>query len=331
MYTSTNAMKIAVVIPCYNVKNSISSVINGIGSEVVAIYAVDDCCPENTADYLEETCSDSRLTIIRHDHNKGVGGAVMTGYRRALDDNMDVIVKVDGDGQMDPSLIENLTKQIVNLEADYVKGNRFYSIYNVRTMPKGRMFGNAILGFITKISSGYWSIFDPTNGFTAISATAARLLNFKNISERYFFETDLLVNLGGVRAVVRDYPMEAIYGDEVSGLKISRILPEFMGKHIKAILKRVFYQYFLRNFSIGSLNLFLGLILVGFGVIYGSIEWYSSVHTGNIASSGTVMIAVLPIIIGFQMLIAFLAEDIANEPTVPLTRMTRRVFRNGND
>lgn len=314
-------MRVAVVIPCYKVKNFVLPVIEAIGDEVDAIYAIDDCCPEGSGDFIEKHCQDPRLKVCRHEQNKGVGGAIMTGYSRALEDGMDIMVKVDGDGQMDPHLIPELIRPIVNLDADYVKGNRFYSLYDVHSMPPVRLFGNAVLSFMTKISSGYWRIFDPTNGFTAISASAAKRLNFENIAERYFFETDMLINLGGIRAVVHDFPMQAVYADEESNLKIRDVAFSFLGKHVRASLRRIFYTYFLRDFSVASVNLFVGILFGLFGVIFGAVEWRHSIETGIPASTGTVMIAVLPIILSVQFFIAFLSHDIGNEPTYPLIRM----------
>lgn len=318
-------MRVAVVIPCYKVNESVLEVIKGIGDEVCTIYAVDDRCPDRTADFLESNVTDPRLRVIRHERNMGVGGAVMSGYRQALSDGMDIMVKVDGDGQMDPALVPHLIRPILRLEADYVKGNRFYSLYDVRKMPTVRLIGNAALSFMTKFSSGYWRIFDPTNGFTAINSTAAKRINFDDISNRYFFETDMLIQLGGARAVVQDFPMEALYGDEASNLKISNIFLEFLGKHIKASIRRLIYQYFLRDFSIASVNLIIGMVLGVFGITFGAIEWYQSISTGVPASSGTVMLAVLPIILGVQLLIAFLSQDIGKEPSVPLAKITYEV------
>ncbi|MBZ0325586.1 MAG: glycosyltransferase family 2 protein [Alphaproteobacteria bacterium] len=313
-------MKIGIVIPCYKVKRHILSVLDGIGDEAQAVYVVDDCCPEGTGDFVEQSCRRPNLRVLRHDRNKGVGGAVMTGYRQALADGMDILVKLDGDGQMNPALVPALVRPIVNLEADYVKGNRFGSLYDVSAMPRIRLFGNAVLSFVTKFSSGYWRIFDPTNGFTALSATAARRLDFAKISERYFFETDMLINLGGIRAVVRDFPMQATYRDEVSNLRIRHVVPGFLAKHVRLAAKRLLYTYFLRDFSIASVNLVVGLVFLLFGTIFGGVEWYRSAMSGIPASTGTVMIAVLPIILGVQLLIAFLSHDIGNDPTVPLVR-----------
>lgn len=316
-------MKIAVVIPCYKVTAHIEAVIAKIGPIVDRIYAVDDCCPEGSGDYIAANVTDSRVKLLRNEVNKGVGGAVIRGYREALDEGVDVVIKVDGDGQMDPDLIPYFVTPILSGEADYVKGNRFHSASAVRSMPKMRLVGNAALSFITKLSSGYWSIFDPTNGYTAIHVRALSEIDLSCLSERYFFESDMLIRLGELRAVVLDVPMKSVYGDEVSGLKISQIVGEFFRKHIKATLRRFVYLYFLRDFSLASLNLVFGSVFLAFGTIFGMIEWITSVRSGVVASTGTVMLAVLPIVIGVQMLLLFLGFDIAAEPKRPLQLQTR--------
>lgn len=314
-------LKIAVVIPSYKVRKHILAVIDSIGAECSIILVVDDCCPDQSGRFVQDNTTDTRVTVLFNEKNLGVGGAVMTGYRAALAMGADIIVKIDGDGQMDPALIMNFIEPLIHRDADYVKGNRFHSVYNVRKMPGVRLFGNAVLSFITKLSSGYWSIFDPTNGYTAIHASALSRIELKNISERYFFESDMMVNLGGVRAVIRDIPMEAVYNDEISGLKIKTILFEFLFKHLRELGKRIVYSYFLRDFNLASVNLLAGFALTLFGVIFGSIEWSLSNHTNIPATSGTVLIATLPIILGFQLLLSFLTFDIANEPKIPLQKL----------
>jgi glycosyltransferase involved in cell wall biosynthesis len=313
--------KIAVVVPCYRVKDHVLNVLAAIGPECRIIFVVDDCCPEDSGRWVENNTHDARVTVIRHDKNRGVGGAVMTGYRAALAAGADIVVKLDGDGQMDPRLIPRLVAPIVRGEADYTKGNRFYTVYGVRDMPSVRLFGNAVLSFLTKLSSGYWKVFDPTNGFTAVHAAALSQIEFKHIDERYFFESDMLINLSGIRAVVRDIPMEAVYGTEKSGLVIQSIIGRFLIKHIYALCRRIVYSYFLRDFSLGTVHLVAGIGLFGFGCIFGTVEWVRSIETTVPATTGTVMIAALPIILGFQLLLSFVAYDLANEPSVPLQRV----------
>lgn len=306
--------KIAVVIPCYKVKSYILSVIVSIGMEVSMIYIVDDACPENSGKYVEENSIDSRIKVIYHPVNQGVGGAVLTGYLAAINDGATVVVKLDGDGQMNADLIPNLVAPILAGEADYTKGNRFFDLEKIQQMPKIRLFGNAILSLMTKLSSGYWNLFDPTNGFTAIHANIIQHLPIKKISQRYFFETDMLFRLNLLRAVIIDVPMDAKYSNEVSNLKISKILGEFLFKHIRNFMKRIFYNYYLRDLSLASIELPLGLLLFMFGVIFGGSHWLFASHAGNSTPAGTVMLAALPILMGLQLILAFLGYDIASVP-----------------
>lgn len=313
-----SSLNIAVVIPCYRVKDKILSVLTGIGQEVDRIYVVDDCCPEHSGHYVQHNNPDKRVCVIVNKRNMGVGGAVIEGYKQALSDGMDIIVKLDGDGQMDPAKIPLLVSPIVAGQADYTKGNRFYNLEKLSEMPRARKFGNAVLSFMTKISSGYWNIFDPTNGFTAVHRGAAVLIPFDKLSLRYFFETDILFRLNIIKAVVVDVPMDAFYGDEKSNLKISKILFEFLYKHTVNFLKRIFYNYYLRDMSLASLELPFGVVLLTFGILFGSSQWYHSVKTGNVASSGTVMLSALPLIVGIQFILAFIGYDISTVPSRPL-------------
>lgn len=318
---TSGAPVIAVVIPCFKVTNAILGVLKKIGGEASMIFVIDDKCPDGSGRLVESQASDPRVKVIFHEQNAGVGGAVMTGYKAALEQGADIVVKVDGDGQMDPALLPRFIKPLAAGLTDYAKGNRFYSRHAVRQMPGVRLFGNAMLSFFTKLSSGYWSIFDPTNGYTAIHRAALEQLNFSNISKRYFFETDMLVNLGNIRATVMDIPMDAAYGDETSHLKISRVIPEFAGKHMIATIKRIIYNYFLRDFSFASLCLFFGLLLFLFGVIFGAVNWWQSLYTNIPTPTGTIMLAMVTTILGFQLLLSFLNYDISNEPSVPLQVM----------
>lgn len=313
-------MRIAVVIPCYKVRDQIARVLAGIGPEVAHIIAVDDACPVGSGDHIEAISQDPRVKVVRHAENQGVGGAVVTGYREALRMGAEVVVKIDGDGQMDPRLVPSIVEMIEAGEADYVKGNRFYTRYAVRAMPGLRLFGNAILSLLTKLSSGYWRIFDPTNGFTAIHHVALRTIDLDKISKRYFFESDMLIRLGDIRAVVHDMPMEAVYGDEVSNLSVRRIVGEFLGKHLHSYFRRVTYWYFLRDFSLASINLVGGVLMLAFGTVFAIATWISSAMADQVTPAGTVMLATLPIILGTQFILSFVAWDISNEPKTPLQR-----------
>ena len=309
---------IAVILPCYRETAHILPVIENIGAEVQAVYVVDDACPDHTGDYVHKNCTDKRVRVIRQDVNTGVGGAMVTGYQQALKDGHDILVKMDGDGQMDPKLIPKMIAPILDKKADYVKGNRFHKIEAVVAMPKTRIFGNVCLSFLSKLSSGYWAIFDPTNGFTALHKTAAERLSFARVSKSYFFESDMLFRLGMIGAVVKDVPMDAAYGSEVSGISIPKVIPEFFAKHMINTCKRIYFNYFLQDFGLTSLQFLLGKILMWFGLIFGGMHWYESSVSGVPASAGTVVLAALPIILGSQFIISFLNFDIRNFPTVSL-------------
>ncbi|WP_374318943.1 glycosyltransferase family 2 protein [Pseudoxanthomonas kaohsiungensis] len=305
---------IGVVIPSYKVRNHILDVIAAMGPEVTRIYVVDDCCPDGSGDFVAEHCNDGRVEVLRHRQNQGVGGAVMTGYQAAIRDGIDIAIKIDGDGQMDPSLIPAFVDPIIRGQADYTKGNRFYDLTYISSMPLLRLLGNGGLSFITKVSSGYWDLFDPTNGYTAIHTGVAKHLPMDKISRRYFFETDMLFRLNTLRAAVIDIPMHAKYGDEISGLKVGKVAWEFFAKNIRNTLKRIFYNYYLRGMSPASLELPAGLLMLAFGLGYGSYQWIASVTSGVTASSGTVMLAAMPTLVGIQLLLAFLSMDMASTP-----------------
>lgn len=309
--------RVAVVIPSYRVKKHILSVLNAIGPEVFRIYVVDDCCPDQSGTFVRENCTDPRVVVLRNEVNQGVGGAVMAGYRAALEDKADIVVKIDGDGQMDPTLISQFIKPIMEGQADYTKGNRFFNLDQLREMPAMRLFGNAVLSFLNKLSSGYWDIFDPNNGYTAIHTSIAKQLPYEKISSRYFFESDMLFRLNLLRAVVRDVPMEAKYGDEVSNLKITKVIGEFFVKHTRNFFKRVFYNYYLRDLSLASIELPLGLLLFFFGTCFGVYQWVHAVMDGVATPAGTVMLSALPTLMGLQLILAFLSYDISSVPRIP--------------
>jgi dolichol-phosphate mannosyltransferase len=316
---------LAVVIPCHRVRAHILSLLAQIGTEVDYIVVVDDACPEESGRYVRENCTDHRVIVLRNVQNLGVGGAVLNGYRYALQLGASIVVKIDGDGQMDPRWIKYLIRPITDGRADYAKGNRFFRVEGLSSMPTVRLVGNAVLSFFSKIASGYWTIFDPTNGFTAISTATLALLPIKKVSRGYFFESDMLYQLGIVRACVVDVPMPAVYATEKSGLVISQVLFPFLRKHFTNACKRVAYNYFLRDFSFASIELITGLLLLSFGMAFGACHWLISIRTNVTASTGTVMLAALPIILGLQLFLSFVAFDIASTPNKSIHRFLQQV------
>jgi glycosyltransferase involved in cell wall biosynthesis len=315
-----NQVKIGVIIPTYKCKNQIMWVLANIREEVTRIYVIDDCCPEGTGTFVKENCKDPRVGVYINSVNQGVGGATIAGYIQSIRDGMDIAVKIDGDGQMDPALLKQFVSPIINGSADYTKGNRFSKIENIRQMPRVRVLGNLALSFITKASTGYWKILDPNNGYTAIHVRVLAQLDLCKISRRYFFESDMLFRLGLVGAKVQDMPMASKYADEVSNLKITRVTSEFAFKHLKNFLKRIFYQYFVLDFNFASVELIMGLVCFYFGVGYGVYHWTISYETNTLAPTGTIMAAVLPIILGFQFLMGFVNFDINRTPNEALQK-----------
>jgi dolichol-phosphate mannosyltransferase len=306
---------IAVVIPCYRARDHILDVLSAIGPECQAIYVVDDGCPDKSGELIKAECRDPRVRVLQLERNSGVGGATLAGYRAAIDDGAEILVKLDADGQHDPALIPRLVAMIQRGEADYVKGNRFFELDGLQQMPTIRLIGNSLLSFVNKISTGYWNVFDPTNGFTALHAGVARQLPFQKLSKRYFFESDLLFRLGTLRAVVCDVPMPVHYGDEKSHLRVSEVAGEFAIKHLANTFKRLFYNYYLRDFSVASIEIIVGVASLAWGTSFGLTHWWiSGVQQGVAVTSGRVMMAALPILLGVQLILAFLNYDIQNVP-----------------
>jgi len=305
------------VVPCYKVTGHILRVIRKTPAWFEGIVCVDDACPDKSADFIEANNTDPRVVVIRLAKNQGVGGAMLAGYAEAARRGARVLVKVDGDDQMDLGYAAQLVAPILLGEADYAKGNRFTSISHLTTMPTVRVLGNAALSFAAKVSTGYWNIFDPTNGYTALEANVARLVMEKRISRRFFFETDLLYHLGTLRAVVRDVPMPAKYADEVSNIRIGAIVGPFALKHLKNFAQRVVGQYFVRDFNAASLELLFGLFSTLFGVGY-ALSYLANRVPGQAASAGVVMLAALPVILGAQLLLQAMNFDVLNVPSRPI-------------
>lgn len=310
-------LNIVVVIPCYNVEKTITSVVAGMPSYIRWVVLVDDASRDRTAEIIDSLKSE-RIRVIHLSENRGVGGATLRGYEEALALGAGVIVKMDGDDQMDPAYLIPLIAPILMNRADYTKGNRFLHADQIKSMPLIRWIGNAGLSFLTKAASGYWDIFDPTNGYTAIHASMVPLLDTDKIHRRYFFESSMLIKLGMIRAVIQDVEIPAKYQDEVSSLSEWKALFEFPPRLLAGFLRRLLVQYFVRDFGVFSMLLVSGLGFSAFGLLFGIYHWYFSSVTATIASTGTVMIAVLPLILGSQLLIQSMVVDMQNVPKEPL-------------
>ena len=305
------------IVPCYKVGERVLRVLAKTPTWIEGVVCVDDACPDATGDLIEARNTDPRVVVVRLAQNQGVGGATLAGYAEAVARGARVLVKVDGDDQMDLAYAAQLVAPILLGEADYTKGNRFTSISHLTAMPTVRVLGNAMLRFAAKLSTGYWNIFDPTNGYTALEANVARLVLEKEVSRRFFFETDLLYHLGTLRAVVRDVPMPARYADEISNIRIRQIVGPFALQHARNFARRVVGQYFVRDFNAATLELVFGLMSSLFGVAY-ALSYLANRTPGQAASAGVVMLAALPVILGAQFLLQAMNFDVLNAPSRPI-------------
>jgi len=302
---------VAVVIPAYNVAPHISAVIQGLPSFVDHIYVVNDASTDDTAGVLKSV-SDPRLTVLQHTTNRGVGGATVTGFQAALAGGADVIVKMDGDGQMDPAYLQRLIEPVVQGGFDYAKGNRFLDDAELATMPRIRLAGNLLLTFLTKLASGYWHVFDPQNGYLAVDRRTLARLKLDRIARRYFFENDMLVHLNIVRARVTDVAIPARYGDEVSSMRLGTILFTFPPRLIRRFWFRVYQRHVLRDFSVVAIFWYFGGLLLAWGVLFGLWVWARSISSGTPATTGTVMLSALPLILGFQLVLQAILIEIGD-------------------
>lgn len=277
------------------------------------LIVVDDNSTDNTREVVQ-AMAEPRLILLKTPHNQGVGGAVTLGYRKALELESGIIVKMDGDGQMREEYLPALLDAIALEGYDYAKGNRFLAGASLAVMPRHRLFGNIVLTFMTKMASGYWHIFDPQNGYTAISAKALRVLDLDRIYKGYFFENDMLINLNFFRSRVKDVAIPSHYGDEQSGINLFRVSFTFPFLLLQSFINRIYQKYVLRDFSPIALFLLTGLPLFVWGMAFGIYIWIKSYETGHQTATGTIMLALLPLFLGFQLLLQAFVMDIQETP-----------------
>ncbi len=310
-----NNYKIAVVIPYYNANKQIVSVINKLPEFIDVVFLVNDKSPEPIPlDLLKETKGYEKIIILENETNLGVGGATKTGFKAAMNEGINIVVKVDADDQMDTTYIKDLLNPIINKKANYAKGNRFRDFKALKKMPFIRKAGNLMLSFLTKAASGYWNNFDPTNGFFAIEVSTLKQLDLDAISNRYYFETSLISQLYFQDVVIKDISMPAIYGDEKSSMNVWKMPFVFFPRLIKTFLHRIFKSYFVYDFNISSIYILLGVPLFLFGTVYGIYNWWYYSSQSLFAPTGTIMLVTLTIIIGFQLLLQAVHYDITKAP-----------------
>lgn len=309
-----NGAVVAAVVPAYREEAHIKTVIVTMPDYVDHIIVIDDCSPDATSEVALAT-DDPRLVVIRHEVNKGVGGAIITGHRKAISLGADVAVVMAGDAQMDPRYLPDLLDRVTDGGYGFAKANRFFRIGSYEGMPRYRVFGNVVLSFITKFASGYWHLFDPQNGYTAVRTTVLRDLPLDRIANRYSFENDLLIHLNIRQVSAVDVPIPALYGAEVSSIRLGRVIPELLGLFFKGTCRRVWYRYVLWSFSPIALLLAFGLLLTFVGTVAGI--WIFLLARGQAPTAGTVLLSVTPLVLGTQMLVAALQLDIQESPDKP--------------
>jgi glycosyltransferase involved in cell wall biosynthesis len=265
------------------------------------IFVVDDGSTDATAERARE--GDKRVEVLTSEKNEGVGAAIIVGYRRAIQDKIDVTCVMAADGQMDPDDLETLVRAIAVDECDYAKANRLFTGQAWEIIPRTRYLGNAMLSFLTKIASGYWHVADSQSGYTAVNLETLKLLDLQRVYRRYGFPNDMLVHLNVINRRVRDYPSRPIYGvGERSGIRLRRVVPRISWLLIKGFFWRLREKYVIRDFHPLVLFYTLGFLLFGAGVVLGVVETVLR-FAGNPIPVATIVLVALFTISGLQLLL----------------------------
>ncbi len=306
--------KIIAVMPCYKSSEIAPLIAKDVIKFVDKLICVDDFCPDSTGEKVRDFVRSDKIDFIFHEFNKGIGGAMKSGFSYALKFEPEIIIKIDSDGQMDPYLIPKLIEPIINGSFELTKGNRFANPKSIRKMPLIRLIGNIGLGFITKLSTGYWELFDPTNGFIAFRSEVLNEISLEKVDDGYFFETDLLFRCSLSNILISEIAMEAVYASEKSSLNPLKEFFRFFYKHINIFFKRLTYQYFLLDFNPGSLSLCLGFILGIFSLFIGirSFTYYRELKLET--PLGIQMLFLASSLICNQLIISFIYYDVSQKP-----------------
>jgi glycosyltransferase involved in cell wall biosynthesis len=292
---------VAVVVPAYNEEALVGSTVSGIPEVVDRVFVVDDGSTDATAERART--ADKRVEVIAHERNEGVGAAIITGYRRAIQEKVDVTCVMAADGQMDPDDLETLVRAVATDECDYAKANRLFTGQAWEIIPRTRYLGNAMLSFLTKIASGYWHVADSQSGYTAVNLETLKLLDLEHIYRRYGFPNDMLVHLNVWNRRVRDYPSRPIYGvGERSGIRLRRVVPRISWLLVKGFFWRLREKYIIRDFHPLVLFYSLGFFLFACGVVLGLIETGLRI-VGNPIPIATIVLVALFVISGLQLLL----------------------------
>jgi glycosyltransferase involved in cell wall biosynthesis len=292
--------RVAVVVPAHDEEELIGGTLASIPEFVDRIYVVDDRSQDATAARAAES-QDPRVEVITHDRNRGVGAAIVTGYKRALDENVDVTAVMAADGQMDPGDLETLAAAVARGEVDYAKANRLFTGQAWELMPRHRYLGNAVLSMLTKIASGYWHVADSQSGFTAVSRPMLQQLDLDHVYPRYGFPNDMLVHLNVWNARVRDFPSRPIYNvGERSGIKLWKVIPSIAWLLFKGFFWRLREKYVIRDFHPLVFFYALGIVMSTLGLALGAWVAIERIFLGGDITAGTATLVALLLISGTQ-------------------------------
>jgi len=317
-------LKYCVILPAFNEGRHLATVVGRIPDWVDGIIVVDDASTDDALK-VAESLADPRVRVQHHEKNRGVGGAMVTGFRAALEAGYDVAIKMDADDQMDAEELPSLVRPIELGMAEYVKGNLFRRAGRPSAMPGRRWFGNVVLSFLTKVASGYWHVFDPQCGFIAITAPTLRRLKLDGMARDYFFENDMLIRLNVIDARVVDVDTSSLYGDETSTLRIGRVGWTFPPRLLRGFFWRLGRRHFMNDFGVIGFLAIVGSLFTWFGVLFGLFHWFLSASTGIPTTAGTVMISVVPLILGIQMLLQGLSLEVQSSAGASETREYARM------
>jgi glycosyltransferase involved in cell wall biosynthesis len=300
------------VIPAYKAAATIVDVVRGALQVCDNVIVVDDACPQNSGDVASvEFARELRVHVIRHPQNLGVGGAMKTGLRRAVEMGADFIVKIDSDGQMDPRYVPDLVRLLeLNPKIALVKGNRFIDGSIARVMPGLRLIGNSALTLLVRMTTGYWSGIDPTNGFLVMRARSLERISLDSLSDRYYFEISLLCAFGMRKVEIAEAEIPAVYNSAPSSLSIARVLLTFPFALAGSFVKRILWQYLIADMNVGSLLLLVGITLTSLSAYFGISWWHQALQSGIPTTPGSAILAFAPLMMGFQLLLNALLYDV---------------------
>lgn len=305
--------RIAALVPAFNEAPFIPGVISTMPAYVDVIIVVDDASTDDTSS-AALSVGDPRVAITRHESNQGLGAALISGHLSAIQAEADITVVMAGDGQMPPEHLPRLLDPIIDDRGEFTKGNRFYSPESMKGMPRHRVFGNIVLTFLTKAATGYWNLVDPQNGYAAMAADVQQRIDWPSVAKDYSFENDVIARLGMLRARIVDVDIPAVYGDEISDIRLRVVVPDILRTLRRAFWRRFWYQYVLRSFSPVALLAASGALSLLWSLLFGGWVIASSIGPAQ-ATTATVMLAALPFLMGFMLMLAAWVLDIYNSPS----------------